>query len=91
MTYCRALLRNRIARSIWMVRTARGISQRGLAAQLHTPCSVIARLERGERLPEIATLERIAQSLSVPCSVILRISEATENGKYSPAFGSREN
>lgn len=71
----RALFRNRLARAIWMVRIARGLSQNALAERAGTSRSAISNIERGQRLPNVVTLERMAKSLRVASWVLLKITE----------------
>lgn len=75
---CRSLVRNRVGRSIWMVRQSRRLTQRELARRVKTSRAAISNMERGEKLPTVATLRRVAKSLDVPCSVLLRLAEMEE-------------
>ena len=72
---CRSLVRNRLARSLWMARLAFGLSQRELASRVGTSRTHISRIETGQLLPDIQTLRRVAESLGVPASVIVGIAE----------------
>jgi predicted nucleotidyltransferase/DNA-binding XRE family transcriptional regulator len=50
-------------------RRAAGLTQAGLAARLGTTQSAIARLERGEVAPSVATLSRLADALRIQFEV----------------------
>jgi predicted nucleotidyltransferase/DNA-binding XRE family transcriptional regulator len=59
-------------RALAAARRAAGLTQAGLAARLGTTQSAIARLERGEVAPTIATLSRLANTLGVEFEVLPR-------------------
>ena len=46
-------------------RTARGLSQRGLAKLSGITHNTISRLENGHRVPDLETLEKLAAAMSV--------------------------
>lgn len=69
------ILRNKIGRTARMLRQARGWTQLQLAQRLRTSRAAVSNLERGEKLPTIETLRRLAKSLEVPARVVLRLSE----------------
>lgn len=56
------------------LRAARGLTQVQLAERMGTTQSVIARLEAGERVPTLATLERVAVALEAVLEVRLLAS-----------------
>jgi ribosome-binding protein aMBF1 (putative translation factor) len=56
------------------LRAARGLTQAQLAERTGTTQSVIARLEAGERVPSLATLERVATALNAVLEVRLLVS-----------------
>src|SRR3546814_18942558 len=53
------------------LREARGLSQRELAERVGTTQSAIARLEGGNILPSLPTLDKIAEALGAELSVAL--------------------
>ena len=53
------------------LRAERGLSQRELARRMYVTQSTIARWENGSRLPDDATITRLAQCLSVNANVLL--------------------
>lgn len=56
-------------RTIAAARRAAGLTQAGLAIRLGTTQSAVARLERGEVTPSIATLSRLADALGIQFEV----------------------
>jgi len=56
------------------LRNARGLTQAQLAERMGTTQSVIARLEAGERVPTLVTLERVAAALNAVLEVHLKAS-----------------
>lgn len=56
------------------LRTARGLTQAQLAERMGTTQSVVARLEAGERVPTLVTLERVAIALDAVLEVRLLAS-----------------
>jgi HTH-type transcriptional regulator/antitoxin HipB len=56
------------------LRAARGLTQAQLAGRMGTTQSVIARLEAGERVPTLVTLERVAAALEAVLEVRLLAS-----------------
>jgi DNA-binding XRE family transcriptional regulator len=66
-----AVHRRELLRSFGRRREALGISQRTLAARMHTQQPAIARLERGESDPKLSTLERYAAALGFALDVTL--------------------
>jgi len=56
------------------LRAARGLTQAQLAERMGTTQSVIARLEAGERVPTLVTLERVAAALEAVLEVRLLAS-----------------
>lgn len=61
----------RLAMQIRALREARGLSQRELAERVGTTQSAIARLEGGNILPSLPTLDKIAEALGAELSVAL--------------------
>jgi ribosome-binding protein aMBF1 (putative translation factor) len=56
------------------LRSARGLTQAQLAERMGTTQSVIARLEAGQRVPSLVTLERVATALEAVLEVRLLAS-----------------
>lgn len=75
LSYRRIIIRNRLGRMVWMMRVTRGLSQYALAGKIRTSRSAISCLERGEKLPNVETLERVARALKVPVWLLLRLTE----------------
>ncbi len=61
--------------AIKLIRTARGIKQKDLAAALGVSANYISLLEKGEREPSLAALRKIASALGVPTTVLLMCEE----------------
>jgi transcriptional regulator with XRE-family HTH domain len=59
-------------RNLFMARRRAGLSQEALAALAGLHRTEIGMLERGERLPRIDTLMKLAGSLEVPVTDLLR-------------------
>jgi len=56
------------------LRAARGLTQAQLAERMGTTQSVVARLEAGDRVPTLVTLERVAAALDAVLEVRLLAS-----------------
>jgi transcriptional regulator with XRE-family HTH domain len=69
------------ADSLKSLRTARGISQQQLATKLFVDRSTIARWESGDRVPDLAIVPRIAESLDVDTATLLNAVQADEAPK----------
>lgn len=69
--------------AIWLVRSAKGMTQKALAKRMHTSRQQITRLEGGldwryqdnARYVKLQTLEQVARGLDVPAKVLIRIAE----------------
>ncbi len=61
-----------IARAIIEARLNRGLTQKELAAALHTKQSVISRVENAKTMPSLAFLKRLADVLGYSLQVQLR-------------------
>ena len=57
------------------LRTDRGFSQEGFAAEVDLHRTYIGGIERGERNPTLTTIARIAKALDVPIWKLLREME----------------
>ena len=53
------------------LRTARGLSQDGLAMRARVTREYIARLEAGQHDPQLSTLKRLARALRVPADELI--------------------
>lgn len=61
-----------IARAIIEARIKRGLTQKELAAALHTKQSVISRVENAKTMPSLAFLKRLADVLGYSLQVHLK-------------------
>lgn len=68
-------LNARIGGAIRGIRESRGWSQERLAAEAELNRTYVGGLERGERNPTVATLERIAGALQTPLAEIIANAE----------------
>ena len=59
------------AETLKELRAERGFSQRELARQMYVTQSTIARWENGSRLPDDATISRLAQCLDINANLLL--------------------
>jgi transcriptional regulator with XRE-family HTH domain len=59
-----------IGRAITLLRVVRGWSQDDLAKAAGIPNSSISEYERGRKIPELATLERLLRAMEFPLSAI---------------------
>ncbi len=71
-------MRNSIARTITTLRKIRGLTQRGLAAEMALTQPVIARWESGKASPNNENLQRLAIALGTTVEALL----AGENDPY---------
>jgi ribosome-binding protein aMBF1 (putative translation factor) len=62
-----------IARAIIRVRLEKGLTQKELAAALHTKQSVISRVENAKTTPSLAFLKRLANELGYSLQVQLKV------------------
>ena len=60
------------------LRTERGLSQQQLANRLHVTRSAIANWEAGHRLPDVATIFKIAESLGVDLAMLLAAADDSQ-------------
>lgn len=60
------------------LRTERGLSQQQLANRLHVTRSAIANWEAGHRLPDVATIFKIAESLNVDLAMLLAAADDSQ-------------
>ena len=60
-----------IGNNIADARKKRGISQRGLAIKTGITNATISRIEKGLVTPDIATLQKLSQTLGVPINILL--------------------
>ena len=60
------------------LRTERGLSQQQLANRLHVTRSTIANWEAGHRLPDVATIFKIAESLNVDLAMLLAATDDSQ-------------
>ena len=60
------------------LRTERGLSQQQLANRLHVTRSAIANWEAGHRLPDVATIFKIAESLDVDLAMLLAAADDSQ-------------
>lgn len=65
-------------KAIRTLRSARGLSQKRLAAQANLGPSHLSLLESGSRAPSTGTLEALAKALDVPVYLLMLL--ASENG-----------
>lgn len=72
----RIVFRNRLGRTVKMLRQAHDLSQQQLASKMLTTREVVSNLERGESLPTVVTLERASKALAVSPAVLLHLAEA---------------
>jgi transcriptional regulator with XRE-family HTH domain len=68
-------LNARIGGAIRGLREERGWSQERLAAEAELNRSYVGGLERGERNPTVATLDRVARALEVPLAEVVAMAE----------------
>lgn len=69
--------------AIWLVHSAKGMTQKGLAKRMHTSRQQITRLEGGldwrykdnAHYVKLQTLEQVAKGLDVPVKVLIQIAE----------------
>lgn len=78
MSATRLLFRNRLGRTLKMIRQAKGLSQSGLAEKMLTTRQTLSNLERGEKLPNVLTFERACKGLNVSPVTVLRLTEIEE-------------
>lgn len=60
------------------LRTERGLSQQQLANRLHVTRSAIANWEAGHRLPDVAMIFKIAESLNVDLAMLLAAADDSQ-------------
>lgn len=60
-----------IAANIKALRTARGLTQDALAAQLHVTRQAVSNWENGKAQPDIETLKKLSQALNVPAEMLI--------------------
>lgn len=60
------------------IRKARGLTQAGLAEQLHVTDKAVSRWERGIGLPDINTLEPLADALGLSLSDLMHCRDPQE-------------
>lgn len=70
--YDRARRAYELGEAVRRERERAGLSQRELAARMHSTQSVIARLEAGAVTPTLETLDRVAAALGIELTVRLR-------------------
>jgi transcriptional regulator with XRE-family HTH domain len=63
------------AQKLLALRAATGETQRQAAARLHMTESMISRLERGDHVPSLTTLQRVAQAYGCRLEVVFRGDE----------------
>jgi len=68
-------------KAIRVVRTARGVTQKGLAERASLDQSHISMIERGVREPSVATLEAVSVALGVPLYLLILLASETEDLK----------
>ncbi len=76
-------LRNIIAQNIIKYRKANGLTQLDLAYKLHYSDKAISKWERGDAVPDIYTLYRIADLFNIKITDLLHLSEEPVNAAYS--------
>lgn len=69
-----------LGKLIQRLRSAKGLSQEGLAAVANVERSFVGKIERGESSPSFTVLLRIARGLSIPLSELIRIFESEAEG-----------
>jgi len=71
------LLERKIGQRLRKLRKVRGLTQKGLAAEIHggIDYSYIGKIERAEQLPSLKVLKRIAEALDVPLSLFFQEEE----------------
>lgn len=77
----------RLGRNLFMARRRAGLSQEKLAARAGLHRTEISLLERGERIPRVDTLMKLAGALEAPATELLRGMEwkppPTEEGAWA--------
>jgi transcriptional regulator with XRE-family HTH domain len=69
------------AQRLNQARRAAGLSQRELAARAGVPQSAIARIERGQQVPQVDTFERLLQACGFELRVGPRRSEGVDRSQ----------
>lgn len=78
-------------KAIRLVRAARGLSQKELAARLDVDGSLVSYLESGERRPSADTQERLARALNMPLYLLILLgSSEDELERGFPTKGVRD-
>lgn len=73
-----------IAKNITELRTARGMTQLELAQQLHYSDKAVSKWERGESVPEIATLKAISDLFGVTLDYLVQDEHKTPDTEPIP-------
>jgi transcriptional regulator with XRE-family HTH domain len=72
----RLIFRNRLGRTLKIVREAHGLSQSQLADKMATTRQQVCDIERGEQLPTMDTLGRACTALEISLSTLMQLAEA---------------
>ena len=83
-------LMNNISSVLEAWRTARDMTQPQCAAHVGLNCEYYARLERGQALPSVATLYRLATHLGISSDVLLGLSPSSLQGSAASNDQERE-
>lgn len=65
-----------LARTMWLLRECRHLTQEGLARRLHTTRQTVSNWECGAKQPTMRTLVRVAGALDVPVTAFFALVEA---------------
>jgi len=77
-------------RAIKLVRTQRNMSQADLASRAGLSVSYVSMLERGQRDPNLTSIEKIAGALEVPVSILMFLAaEPNEIKSISPELAEK--
>ena len=76
-----AISGRRLGQRLRVLRTGRGLTQRALAARARVSVVYIEKLEAGERIPTLPTLERLAAAVGARLVVDLRLRRRGSDGR----------
>ena len=79
------IIRDTISKNIIALRKANGHTQIDLARKINYSDKAVSRWEKGEVIPDVETLQKIAENYSVPLTYLLEEHENVKNDKLIPS------
>lgn len=78
------LLKKYLGKAARLARRSKGLSQDQVAKAAHLATAVYGRIERGEMMPSVPTLQRLCHVLEVDANTLLGFSSPTPPAWFAP-------